>query len=115
MKKKFESVEYTGYSNKNEDQADSFIESASEENTILDNMISKDIEVKLDVLVKKLLSNGRLRERDIKIFRARIILEQSLQEIGNELQLTREGVRLVEKKIKNLLKNSEELKEILDN
>lgn len=66
---------------------------------ILEDIISFELKEKVDEHIKKLVDEGRLNEKDAHVFKSRIYLEKTLEEIGKELNLTRERIRQIESKV----------------
>ena len=90
-------------------------ETPREVSSALDDLISFEIKEKLDELVSKLLSRGLLDERDITVFKSRAYLEKTLQEIGEDLKITRQRISQIEEKIMSRLNpNEEKVGEIQD-
>jgi RNA polymerase sigma factor (sigma-70 family) len=89
-------------------------ELALESIDIMEDIIAFEVRNKVDEAVKRLVDKGMLSEKAVKAFRARVYLEKTLDEIGQELELTRERIRQIENNVKERLKNSKELKDFLD-
>jgi RNA polymerase sigma factor (sigma-70 family) len=88
-------------------------ELATETIDMMEDIVAFEVRHKMDQIVSRLISKGLLAEKDVQVFRSRIYLEKTLEEIGQELELTRERVRQIHNKVKDRLSNSE-LKELLD-
>ncbi len=76
------------------------VESIAEDYDLLEDIIAFEIRNKVD--------------EDVTASRARVYIEKTLDETGQELELTRERIRQIEVNVKERLKNSKELKDFLD-
>jgi RNA polymerase sigma factor (sigma-70 family) len=90
------------------------VECIADDYDLLEDIIAFEIRNKVDEAVKRLIDKGLLSNKDVTAFRARVYLEKTLDEIGQELELTRERIRQIEVNVKERLKNSKELKDFLD-
>ena len=99
--------------NKRKESPSEVEEIATETIDMMEDIISFEIRYKMDQVVNRLISKGLLAEKDVQVFKSRVYLEKTLEEIGQELELTRERVRQIHGKVKERLNNSE-LKELLD-
>jgi RNA polymerase sigma factor (sigma-70 family) len=95
--------EVTGVVTKLGDEEVSYIENLPAAEDMIDNLLAKDMRDKIEIRLQDLLKSGKLKERDIEIFKARVYMEYKLQEIADELDITRERVRQIEKKVKEKL------------
>jgi RNA polymerase sigma factor (sigma-70 family) len=65
---------------------------------------------KLEDSINKLVEKGKIKEEWANSFKERIILEKTLDEIGKELNVTRERIRQIQDQVTRILiKNNKEL------
>lgn len=100
--------------NKRKEVPQEIEELAMESLDLVDDIIAFEVRNKVDLAVSRLVSKGLLSEKDVKAFRARVYLEKTLDEIGQELELTRERIRQIEINVKDRLRNSKEMKDLID-
>lgn len=80
---------------------------------LLDNLISVDLQKKIEQQAQKLLKSNRMNEKQYKIFHMRVILERSLADIGKEVELSKQRVDQIKNKVQSLLESDDKIKEML--
>lgn len=78
----------------------------SSDDDVESTLVNQQTLDKIEDILQGLVRDGEIAQKHVSIFMARIYLQMSLQEIGNDHNLSRERIRQIESNVINQLKRS---------